>query len=711
MKQFFFRHREEHSAALPRIIHILAFSLAFGLAFGLTPLSAATIARGESDAAVIRYHLDLHLEPERHQLGGTVTLTLPDPEAPGLLLLDEDAQVTGVRADGHQVGYEVRAGRLVLKNVPAAIRQLSIDYVATFDDPVPQNTVGVEDPSFGVAATILPEGTYLASGVAWFPQIPGRRGLHQVSISAPDGVIAVTAGRFLGQHTAGHITRTEWDSDFPLMGLALAAGRFNVAEDSLDDIQLLTFVSPANADLASRYLVAMRQHLSFYRQRLGPYPFAKFAVVENFLPTGYGLPSWTLLGRNVIRLPFIPDTSLPHEIVHSWWGNAVEIDYSSGNWGEGLATYLADYLLKERSHPEDARSDRLKILREYASLVSPEQDFALQAFRSRMSKRDQSIGYGKSAMVFHMLRQQIGDQAFWDGLKRLAVRQTGQKASWEDLRRHFEATSGQDLSWFFRQWIERSGAPDLALSDVKLSRADGIWIIQGAIEQNLPLYRLDLDLQLLTAAGPVRQTIRIDSPTTPLRIETGHRPLRLDIDPDSHLMRRLDSREIPATINTLRASSKKRVVLANGADPGWLDAADDLLRGLHWQQAERLTESQLSPAQVTDHDLLFIGWPGRDFPGLLKPQGLQIDAQSFTVEGQTFAASGDALFVTLSRSGAQGGTIGILHGNSVSAIRKVARRIPHYGRYSYLAFSDGDNRLKGTWMPPSSPLSFSFDEE
>ena len=62
----------------------------------------------------------------------------------------------------------------------------------------------------------------------------------------------------------------------------------------------------------------------------GPYPFPKFAIVENFFPTGYGFLSYTLLGGSVLKLPFIPETSLRHEIAHSWWGNGVLVDYAAG---------------------------------------------------------------------------------------------------------------------------------------------------------------------------------------------------------------------------------------------------------------------------------------------------------------------------------------------------------------------------------------------
>jgi hypothetical protein len=104
-----------------------------------------------------------------------------------------------------------------------------------------------------------------------------------------------------------------------------------------------------------------------YEDMLGPYPFRRFAVVENILPTGYGMPTFTLLGRQVLKLPFIPETSLGHEILHSWFGNSVYVDYAKGNWSEGLTSYLADHYydaLKEKGWQY-----RKKIIENYESYV------------------------------------------------------------------------------------------------------------------------------------------------------------------------------------------------------------------------------------------------------------------------------------------------------------------------------------------------------
>ena len=91
-----------------------------------------------------------------------------------------------------------------------------------------------------------------------------------------------------------------------------------------------TYFTSANQDLAPAYLDAVIRYLKLYSELFGPYPFPKFAVVENFFPTGYGFPSYTLLGSTILRLPFILSTSLGHEIAHCWWGNGVQVDYESG---------------------------------------------------------------------------------------------------------------------------------------------------------------------------------------------------------------------------------------------------------------------------------------------------------------------------------------------------------------------------------------------
>jgi len=148
---------------------------------------------------------------------------------------------------------------------------------------------------------------------------------------------------------------------------------------------------------------------------LGDYPYSKFALVENFWETGYGMPSFTLLGEKVIRFPFILHSSYPHELLHNWWGNSVYVDFDSGNWCEGTTVFMADHLIKEqRGAGEEYRRSTLQ---KFSNIVTPENDFPLNKFISRHDGPSEAIGYGKAMMMWQMLRMKLGDENFVKGMQ------------------------------------------------------------------------------------------------------------------------------------------------------------------------------------------------------------------------------------------------------------------------------------------------------
>ncbi|MDT8421242.1 MAG: M1 family aminopeptidase [Desulfuromonadales bacterium] len=652
--------------------------------------------------------LEIRLIPDQHLLEGTARLVPREIFAASAIAfrLSPQAELQGVSADGKPVGYRFDGGLLTIDpDLSAGLQSvpLVIDFRVRYADPLPETTVGMEDPSFGVSAVIGKDGSYLSAGTAWYPRPVAADARYRIRVEGPAGLYAVTSGKLLAHGVVNDQSYTLWDSAFALEGLALAAGRYRIFEEQAGGIQVLAFLAERNAGLAKVYLDSTRKYLQFYQELLGPYPFAKFAVVENFLPTGYGLPSWTLLGSNVIALPFIPYTSLPHEIVHSWFGNAVEVDYSAGNWAEGLTSYLADYLLQEQRSDEQGKEHRLRLLRDYAALVPVEQDYPLSRFVSRSSKADQAIGYGKSAMVFHMLRQKVGEEVFWSALRRVATMGEGQRLGWNDLQRFFSDASGEDLAPFFSMWVERSGAPRLRFENVAVIERDDGWIVRGMLVQSEPGFHLNVPLRLQSQAGVIEQTLAVSSERTPFAIRTEAPPLLLQGDPDAHLFRRLHGDELPATINDLRASRRLLVVARTTADP-LLDASADLLRGLQQAQAPVVTWDRFDPALAERYDLLFIGWPAGELLsgfGALRGGGA---GNSFDWDGRHYQDPADSLFVC--RKGTQGGQhlVAVFHPLSVDAARKVARKIPHYGRYSHLVFRDGANLVKGTADPATSPL-------
>ena len=125
--------------------------------------------------------------------------------------------------------------------------------------------------------------------------------------------------------------RVTWSCAHPMPEVYLVAARFTEYSRPAGAVTAYAFLRKPDRNLAARYLEATAQYLEMYRGLFGPYPYKQFALVENFWETGYGMPSFTLLGEKIIRFPFILHSSYPHEILHNWWGNSVFVAYEGGN--------------------------------------------------------------------------------------------------------------------------------------------------------------------------------------------------------------------------------------------------------------------------------------------------------------------------------------------------------------------------------------------
>jgi hypothetical protein len=648
-------------------------------------------------------------------MDATDTMTIrPDGASRLSFTLAESALVNRLSVAGKDyplIPSPFRKGMLGFP-VPAEARRGSLEvivaYSATFNDPVPDDPVNTEDPGYGVTGTISPRGVFLIEEAEWYPGIPGSRPTWRVRVETKEGVEGITAGKLLRRSASGGATVTEWTIEQPLPGIALSAGAYRVREGNAGDIKLYTYFYPESDPLSEKYLKAAAGFLELYRNLFGPYPFDKFAVVENFFPTGYGFPSYTLLGSTVVRLPFIVETSLGHEIAHSWWGNGVRVDSSGGNWSEGLVTYVADHLYRERSSPAEGRDYRRQMLRDYATLVSPADDFPLKEFMGRASPASRAVGYGKAAMVFHMARRRAGDEAFWKGLHAVAREKLFQTATWDDFDRALFRDRAAGSPSFFRQWVERPGAPVLALSDVKAERDGGRWKVTGRLIQKIPLYAFSVPLRLETEGKATDAMVAMDGEDARFALSAESRPVRLVVDPEVDLFRRLDPSEIPPIVNGVRGSGSLLVMAARTLRPEILEASGILLAALGKKDLRIVQEEDTPPSALAGHDVLYLGLPrGRGYlPSL--PRELSATPDGFTLEGATYAAPGDALFAVLPHPSDKGRVAAVFLPLSPEAASQAGRKIPHYGKYSFLSFSGGTNKAKGTWALTASPTVHEF---
>ncbi len=662
----------------------------------------------------VHHRLEIVLLPQEQKLEGRAWVSLPEAEKKQRLHLNPQARVASVRLNGQKLSYSFSQGLLEVelpREAAGSGATLQIDYKATLDDEAPGSVMHTEDPTYGVAGAITPDGTFLSGGSGWYPDPRQGPATWELRVETPAGYLAVTAGSLREHTTTEDYSLSRWQVDVPLPGLTVSAGPYEIKTDKAGDIPVSTYFYPESQDLAGDYLEAARSHLEFFQAILGPYPFEKFAVVENFFPTGYGLPSWTLLGSRVIRLPFIKETSLPHEIAHSWWGNGVRVDYREGNWSEAVTTYVADYLLLERESEEEAQEYRERLMRNFSSLISQDKDFPLKEFTRRDSRESQAIGYGKGAMVFHMLRLQVGEQEFWEGLRRMVREYMFDSAGWSDFEGVFSEVADDHLQPFFEQWVQRPGAPFLFLEDVQISGLPGRWTISGTIRQAEPAFDLRLPVHIETPTQRLVHKLHLDSREKTFEFQARSRPSKLLADPYFDVFRRLHPEEMPATVERVRGSSDLTAIMADGLSSREQKAARLILQALNRGDVTILSEEEARQKDLTQGDLLFMGMPARDLGAALYEQAVEMDVQGLEeiLEPGLLRNAETALFAALNPQQDPERVLAYFAFGSEDAARDAARRISHYGRYSYLFFQDGENRAKGTWEQKDFPLQHDFD--
>ncbi len=662
------------------------------------------------------HELEVQLDPVRQQLAGVDRITV-GREAPSTLriFLGADVVVDRLLVNGVPHKYNRHPNGITIETLADGgppSRRLEIHYHGRFDDPAPSDPVNTDNPGYGVTATISPQGTLLLPGAGWYPSLDGARERLRIEVVGPPGTLSITAGRPIEAAPRPGRSVSAWQIDNPVEGLALVAGNFSVRTRQAGHLQAATYLLDDDPVLADQYLEASLNYLAGYETLFGPYPFEKFAVVESFFPTGYGFPSYTLIGGRVLRLPFIIRTSLGHEIAHCWWGNGVIVDYTGGTWSEGLTTYVSDYRYRELTGADAARDSRRQMLRNFTELVPSGDEFPLIRFTSRRDPLTKAIGYDKAAMVFHMLRQNVGDPIFWSTLKRIAGERMFKATSWADIQAAFESACDCSLDVFFRQWVRRTGAPQLSLDAIRRDKTPAGARIRGIIRQRAPVFALELPVKLSHAADAHTEKIFVDKEQTHFDIQIPFVPQRVEVDPAVDFFRRLAPEEMPPTINRLKSAQDILVVLPDGPAADRARAtASRFGRALGAERMEMITAAQWSPVTARRPNIVFMQAKGLSPPVDMGAIGPSVTEEVFALNAASFERRRHTYVGVHPHPGRPEGFMAFYLFGRDEDRHRIATKVPHYGRYSYLVFEGGRNVAKGTWPAVRSPLNHTWPPE
>ncbi len=353
----------------------------------------------------------------------------------------------------------------------------------------------------------IPERRYLYTNASrWYPQpaaadyatatltltIPADYGIvasgdpddGNPPLEAPDDArgtrtfsfVAVQPARYLScviTRFTGHET--------PVQEIVLdRAGREPRRGVSYDSLSVAVEANDFGREHIPRFAETAAKILRFYASLVGdlPYPTFTLTLTDSRLPGGHSPPYFVVLnqplpvhGRLIrtwrtdpVAFSGYPAFFVAHELAHQWWGQAVGWKNYHEQWlSEGLAQYFAVLYAREE-HGEEAFVDVLSQLRRW-SLRHADQGPIYLGYRLGHLQEEprvfRALVYNKSALVLHMLRRLVGDDAFFRGLRRFYAEMRFRTAGTDDLIRAFEIESGRPLDDFFRRWVHEFDVPVL----------------------------------------------------------------------------------------------------------------------------------------------------------------------------------------------------------------------------------------------------------
>jgi len=570
--------------------------------------------------------------------------------------------------------------------------------------------------SFSETPGIIDErGVFLAGASFWVPTFGDGLmtfDLEVGGLTPPWGVVS-QGRRTLNEIDNEGFRSTTWSLAHPTEEVYLIAGPWHEYSREAGEVEVFAFLRDDDPALAQRYLDATARYLDLYQGMLPPYPYASFALVENFWETGYGMPGFTLLGPRVIRFPWILTSSYPHELLHNWWGNSIYVDFEHGNWCEGLTAYMADHLFAEQRG--EGATYRRATLKKYTDMVSAGEDFPLADFGSRQSAASEAVGYGKSLMLFHMARRAVGNEAFLAALSLFDREHRFSRASFSDIAEAFTDETGGDWAPYIEEWVKRTGAPRFEIREARVEEGapgEAPWRVAVHLRQVQDEEPFPVTVPVAVTIEGREEAVWAEAGTCArdciVEVPCSARPLRVDVDPAFDVMRRLDPLEVPPALSTVFGAEEQLFVLpASASDEetaAWRQLAAEWARP---DEPNIVLDSELSV--LPDTPTWVLGWDntfGPEIAGRLADQGVSMSATSVALAGDELSKNDHSLVVVARAKGDPSAAVSWVTAAPTEAIPGLARKLPHYTRYSFLGFrgTEPENMAKGMWQPLSSPL-------
>ena len=383
---------------------------------------------------------------------------------------------------------------------------------------------------------------------AWFPTIdkPNQKTTEEIYMTVPSKYVTLSNGILISQKKNPDGTRTDyWKMDLPHSPYLffMGVGDYSIIKDTYKGREVSYYVEKEYAPYARKIFGETPAMIACFEKLTGvPYVWPKYSQIvgrdyvsgamENTTATLHGEAAYQnarqLLDENTW------EDVISHELFHMWFGDLVTAEsWSNITVNESLADY-AETLWRECRYGKDAADDHIEENREtYLSDPANAQKNLVRFYYADKEELFDQVSYPKGGAILHMLRNYVGDSAFFKSLNKYLVDNKFKTAEATNLRLAFEEVTGKDLNWFWNQWYYGSGHPKLKIDYSYTPNTSKVIIEQ---RQTGEIFTLPIAIDVYTGNNKQRHNVWVKNKVDTFTFATTEKPTLINVDADKILL-------------------------------------------------------------------------------------------------------------------------------------------------------------------------------
>ena len=385
---------------------------------------------------------------------------------------------------------------------------------------------------------------------AWFPTIdrPNQKTTAEITMTVLDNYVSLSNGVLSNQRKNNDGTRTDtWKMDLPHAPylFMMAVGDFKIYQDKYNNIPVDYYLEPKYAPYAKDIFGKTPAMMDFYSKTLGvPYPWNKYAqiVCRDYVSGAMENTSATLHGEHVQKtkrelLDDNQEGTIAHELFHQWFGDLVTAEsWSNLTMNESFATF-GEVIWREHDGGKD-RGDKSRFEKLQSYLKSTKNGKSPTLARYYYHDKEDmfdNISYAKGSLILYALKEQMGDAAFYQSLKKYLTENSFKTGEPQQLRLAMEEVTGKDWAPYFNQWYYQGGHPVL-----KITTGNGenslLLNVAQVQDSTVQTFQLPLTVDIYTKNGKIRQAFQLNKRNAQFMIPLPAAVEFIDIDPEKTLV-------------------------------------------------------------------------------------------------------------------------------------------------------------------------------